>query len=158
MRAAGADEYKAWRQRHGYKQRTWTHSTTCVTPLKKLTWFVDQILEAVGPLEEVGVMVRVVLSTNHLDKLRAQHDISEPVGRSPFHLTHKADDTRALLIAAFADPVDFSLFSVPKRLVLFADHDEYTSIFGMSTSTVSRIVAPLKIGGVAFIEHEPEQP
>ena len=103
-------------------------------------------------------MVRVVLSTNNLAQLRSRHGISEPVGQSPFHVAATPEDIRTLLFAAFADPVDFTLFSVPKRLVLFADHDEYTSIFGMSKSAVNRIATPLKQGHVQFVSHEPEQP
>jgi len=103
-------------------------------------------------------MVRVVLSTNNLGRLRSNHGISEPVGLSPFHIADTPADISALLLAAFADPVDFTVFSVPKRLALLADHDEYTTIFGMSKSAVSRIATPLKQGAVPFVSYEPQQP
>jgi hypothetical protein len=151
VRAVGPVEYEAWRETHGYRPRTWTHSATCVTPLKDLPWFVGEILEGAGPLEEVGVMVDVILSTRSLERLRKTHGISEPVGQSPFHLASTPEETRDLLVAAFADPVDFRVFSVPKRLVLFGDHDELTTFYGMSKSTVSRIATRLK-GKVRVIE------
>jgi hypothetical protein len=154
--AVGPVEYEAWRETHGYRPRSWTHSATCVTPMTKLSWFVGEILEAAGPLEEVGVMIHVVLSTRQLERFRKTHGISEPVGQSPFHLTTTAGETKELLVAAFADPVDFVVFSVPKRLVLFGDHDELTTIFGMSKSTVSRIATRLK-GKVEFIDRDPRQ-
>ena len=65
---------------------------------------------------------------------------------------------QSLLLAVFADPIDFTFFPVPKSFVLLADHDEYTTIFGMSQSSVNRLLGRLRQGEVQVVEHEPEQP
>lgn len=98
----------------------------------------------------------MILSTSHLDRLRKEQGISERIGQSPFHLATTLEDTQALLAAAFADTVDFAVFSVPKRLILWGSHDELTTVLGMSNSTVSRIATALK-GKVEFIDREPPE-
>ena len=158
MHVTDKNECKLWRETHGYKQRAWSQHATCITPLSNLDWFVKEILSALGKLDEAGMMVSSVLSTTRLSKFRGSCCVSSSVGDSPFHIVTVHEEIESLLFSAFSDPVDFSFFPVPKRFVLTADHDEYTTFFGMSKSSINKIVVPLKRGNVTFVEYEPEHP
>jgi len=52
---------------------------------------------------------------------------------------NNAEEVSPLLEAALADWVDFVFFSVPKSIVIYADHDEYTTFYANSHSNLNRI-------------------
>src|SRR5205814_5704652 len=52
-----------------------------------------------------------------------------------------------LLHAVFADTVDFLVVPNPKRFVIYADHDEYTTFFVNTRSHINRIAESLLAQG-----------
>jgi hypothetical protein len=52
-----------------------------------------------------------------------------------------------LLVAALADWVDFFYLPEPKQLIIYADHDEYTTLFAGRKGPLSQIAAGMRVAG-----------
>jgi hypothetical protein len=57
------------------------------------------------------------------------------------------DESLALLVAALGDWMDFYFLPNPKRFLLYADHDEYITLFAHRKASLSRIKARLTEAG-----------
>jgi len=142
-----------WRRSNRFKNRTWRFAATVHTPLEKLGWYVDTLLEPVESVREAVVRVtEVVFEPRSLITYRKGRGIDEELWKTPAHLVSDVQDLRGLLIATFSDWVDFGVYMIPARFALAADHDELTRIFASKKSDLGGTVAQLREGGVEVIE------
>lgn len=58
------------------------------------------------------------------------------------HITCQ-EEVASLLVAAWSDAIDFYFTPTPKQYHLFADHDEYTTIFGATKGQVAKVATAL---------------
>jgi len=127
-----------------FEQRTFR------TPLDRLPNFVDCLLTSDPPLACASAIVeQVVFTPTHLDALLTSHHLVVKchVGRTI--VAADGAESSALLQALLADWLDFFFEPSPPGFVLFADHDEYTTLFA-GVGTVRRRAGALKQKG--FVE------
>src|SRR6266576_2391538 len=118
--------------------------------LKRLPEFVDCLLTSDPPLTCASAIVeQVVFTPKHLDALLTSHHLVPEcrVGRTI--VAAEVAESTALLEALLADWLDFFFEPSPPGFVLFADHDEYTTLFA-GVGTLRRRVGALKQKG--FVE------
>jgi hypothetical protein len=127
-----------------FEQRTFR------TPLDRLPDFVDCLLTGDPPLACASAIVeQVVFAPKHLDTLLTSHQLTleHHVGRTI--VAADEAESSALLKALLADWLDFFFEPSPPGFVLFADHDEYTTLFA-GVGTLRRRTGALKQKG--FVE------
>ena len=74
------------------------------------------------------------------------------MGRGWTFTAEGPEEVAALLEAALGDSVDFYFTPTPKRHYLFADHDEYATIYGATKGRVARVATALVRAGFSRVE------
>ena len=120
---------------------------TFITPLDRLPAFVNALLVE-GPLRAASLVVEtVVFEPKHLDALLTARGLSLEYGRDLSVLAEGPDESEALLTAALGDWLDFYYRPDPRRFLLYADHDEYTTLFAARKGHLAKVAAALAAGG-----------
>lgn len=136
---------KRLRKAAGQYQRTFR------TPLNQLASFTGAILDPHTPLTAADVTIdAVVFPPRNLEALLAKHDLPHQQGRDWTITASGPQEIGELLQAALGDWLDFYFLPTPKRFMIYADHDEYTTVFSATKGSVSRIRASLLSRG--FVE------
>jgi hypothetical protein len=129
-----------------------TYQHTFRTPLDRLPVFVAALLAGAPPITAGTVTVKAVVSTpRHLASLLAVHDLPQDVGPDTTVTASGAEEVRVLLAATLADWLDFYFLPKPNRFLVYADHDEYTTVFSARRTAVSRIAAAMAVAGIADV-------
>jgi len=125
---------------------------TFETPRDRLPAFVASLLAGDSPILSASITVQAVVSPpDHLESLLASHHLALPPGADWSITAAGQQESQALLTAALGDAVDFYSLPDPKRFLLFADHDEYTTLFAARKGTLSRLAGTLAAGRVAEV-------
>ena len=140
------NELKRFRVQPGNQQQTYA------TPLKDLPRFVAAILTSVERLDSASVLLQsTVFEPRNLCAFLAGHGIeTKPCSGHAIQVTGR-DEIAQLLEAALADWIDFAFVPSPRSFALYADHDEYTTIYAATTGKLHRITATLDNAGYRTI-------
>jgi hypothetical protein len=131
-----------------FRRTPWKFQITFQTPLKQLEAFVAGIVESGEPPESAALTIdQVVFDPRHLDVLVIERNGESPLKRGDTIAAVGPDEVADLLKAGLADWIDFTFVPQPKRFVIYADHDEYCTVFANSGSNLNRVVASLGATG-----------
>lgn len=64
-----------------------------------------------------------------------------------------AEDVRLMLAAVLADWVDFLFISRPASFAIYADHDEYLTVYAATETEITRAAARLESAGYNFVDY-----
>jgi hypothetical protein len=160
VRCLTIPECQRWREENS-RRRTFKHQITCLTPLKRLGWFSDLLVDHLLPFESVLLIVVVVVFEPgpRMQAIRAAAGEHRPLREAPGPLFEQDPvGFKAMLGAALSEWIDLRvIFSAPRH-GLRADHDEYTTFFSSSAQTVADVRRALLAGGVAVAEYVAESP
>ncbi len=130
----------------GFEQRTFR------TPLEQLPAFVATLLAGPLPVTSASVVVRqVVFPPRHLEAVLSSHGLPPACQAEWSIVAEDADESMVLLTATFADWLDFFFLPLPKSYLLYADHDEYTTLFAARRGTLSRMGSAMTAAGFAEV-------
>ena len=135
------------RQSPGNWQRTFR------TPLERLPAFVAALLlGAPRTTGAVATIRAIVVEPKNLARLLAHHGLA-PALDSDWSITAtNPQDVNGLIEAALGDWVDFWLVPHPKGFTLYADHDEYATVFAARRGPLSKIGAAMEQAGVVEVK------
>jgi hypothetical protein len=135
-----------------FRRPTGAYQQTFRTPLERLPVFVAALL-AGGPLITGAAVTlkAIVFAPQHLESLLAKHQLPLALGPDITITATGAEEVKTLLAAALADCVDFYFLPKPNRFLLYADHDEYTTVFAARRASVSRIASAMGVAGIADV-------
>lgn len=130
-----------------FRKKAWRFQHTFATPLKNLRAFVTTIVS--GQEFQGGCLTidQVVFEPAHLISLLGSHSISTRFAHGTSVSAHSQAEAAELLEAGLGDWLDFIFTPVPKPIVIFADHDEYTTFFANTRSNLNRVVRALSAKG-----------
>src|SRR5262245_4969639 len=118
---------------------------TFATPLKQLPAFVGAILDDQASIRGASAFVEsVVFEPKHLENLLRAHGLARSHGAKWAIAAEGPQETAALLEALLADWLDFYFAPEPKHILLYADHDEYATLFSSKKGPLSRAADRLK--------------
>ena len=92
-----------------------------------------------------------MFTPKHLEGLLSSHQLPLEYGNGWTIEATGAKECVELLEAALADWLDFFFLPQPKRFLMYADHDEYTTLFGARKGSLSRLTTALAAAGVEEI-------
>lgn len=115
------------------------------TPVRQqLRVFSAAVVSAHSPIESARVILeQIVFTPKHLEELLAAHHLPVTCGRDWTITAAGQEEVASLLVAAWSDAIDFYFTPTPKQYHLFADHDEYTTIFGATKGQVAKVATAL---------------
>ena len=136
-----------------FRRKGWGFQETFHTPLKELDGFVGSIVAAIGEVRSGRVTIeRVVFEPRNLVALTSgvcgESEVEE--GWS-VEATGRAE-VEGLLKAALGDWVDFLFVAAPAPFVVYADHDQYVTVFAMRKAGLTGVVAGLAEKGFRRVE------
>jgi hypothetical protein len=135
------------------RRTVWRFQQTFETPLKDLDRFVSTIFSAHGPPEKGCVTIdEVVCEPRALNALLAEHSIVGELGRDVSLDAAGRQEVEELLRSTLADWIDFLFIPQPKPYVIYADHDEFTTIYANAKGNLSKVVHALSEGGFQRIK------
>ena len=136
---------KAARRLAGRFQRTFQ------TPLNRLAIFSEILLPDNAVTSGYVFVDAAIFEPTRIAELLAAHAVSG-VQISDATITASGPlECRALLTAALGDSIDCYFSPVPKRFLLYADHDEYVTLYTHTKGRLSQIISSLTAVGVKEI-------
>ena len=118
------------------------------TSSQELPSFAAAVLAAHAPLESGSVTVeQVVFTPKHMEALLTSYNLPLSYGRDWTITAAGQQESAALLEAALGDSIDFYFIPVPTRFQVFADHDEYATIFAATKGHLAKIATALTAAG-----------
>jgi hypothetical protein len=93
----------------------------------------------------------VVFEPRHLAALLQSTGIEAPLAPEVSISASGSSELHALLLAAFTDLLDFYFVPNPRRFLVYADHDEYTTVFAARQGPVSRIATAMSLADIADV-------
>ena len=131
-----------------FRRTPWRFQETFHTPLKSLQPFVASIVGAHAPLKTAALTFeQVVFDPKHLIALLSSHSIELRYERGWTITADDPEEVEALLHAGLSDWVDFAFVPTPKPFVIYADHDEYTTLYANTKSNLNRVSGALSSRG-----------
>ncbi len=122
----------------------WRFQRTFRTPLHDLDRFVSTIISAEAYLDESYIVLdQIVLEPKHLVRLLASHLLPTALQRGWAVTAKGKEECHELLKAALSDWVDFWYVPTPRVFMIYADHDEYSTFFANTKSSLNRVALPL---------------
>ncbi len=133
----------------------WRFQQTFLTPLRNLGPFVQTIIWAREQVQAGTVTLdSIVFEPKNLNGLLAKCSLPPSLQREFSIAAAGHEETVALLQAALSDSVDFWFIPTPKPFVIYADHDQYTTIFANTKSNLNGVVEPLVSQGFQKVDYE----
>jgi hypothetical protein len=136
---------------HQFRAGPWPHQKTLVTPCHNMSIFLSTLL-TVFPVERGAASTDQVVfePDNVLGLLRSRNIDVE--NRWSFCIeASETDDVSASLDAMLNDWIDFVFVPSPASFAIYADHDEYLTIYAPSAEELNRLIAELELRGFSFV-------
>lgn len=141
-----------------FRKTAWPFQQTFGTPLQNLRPFVSTIVSSRKPLQTATIVIdQVVMTPGHLSALLTHHSL-------PTHFSHDwsitatgPQEIEALFQAALSDWTDFIFLPTPKPFAIYADHDQYTTIYAHTKSNLNHVIEPLTAAGFELIPNYQRQ-
>ena len=136
-----------------FRAAPWPFQSTFLTPMKNLSGFVGALL-ARFVLEYGGLQTDIVVF-EPLNLLELLSTRSIPVNDT-WHFILEAEgqvEIAELLEAALGDSVDFIFVPSPGSFAIYADHDEYTTVYASTDSELRNLVSGLQAAGFNCVTH-----
>jgi hypothetical protein len=90
-------------------------------------------VKSAGDFRAALLLVDVILGTETIEAWRRKLGEERPLGQTPGHLIDaNADELTTALAITLRDYANVTVLFEPARLAIFADHDEYATIFSSS--------------------------
>jgi hypothetical protein len=127
------------------------YEQTFKTPLKDLPRFVATILSPIPATEATVTIDQIVFEPKSLLELLMTRGIhTDDLMDANIRATGHAN-VLALLEASLSDWVDFLFVPSPNRFVLYADHDEWTTVFATNEVDLASMSAAMSSGPFEMI-------
>ncbi len=137
---------KGWRLRDA----PFPHQETYVTPLKDLTKFVATILSPFA-VQAASIWIEQIIFTAH-DLIAYLHAVGIEAEEGLLNhskiYAESSSEASALLEHVLGDWIDFAFIpSSPKNFAIYADHDEYTTVFTATADLLNSLREHMKASG-----------
>ena len=129
-----------------YRRTAWEFQQTFQTPLEDLPRFVDVIIsELPGIRAALAVFDQVAFEPrDELVPLYAKYSLPPKwYGDDVTIEAQGATESRELLQAVLSEWIDFFFVPTPKRFVIYADHDEFTTFLAHRKGHLAGVVEAL---------------
>lgn len=153
MQCLTMDECRRWRKEHSGR-REWKRQLTCITPLRRLPWFTEELVRHLAPFHHALLIVDEVVFTPPaaLDALRLAAGETRSILDTPGHLFGgDPEEFREVLEAMLSGGIDFRVVFSPTNRAFRADHDQYSTLFTISPGKIAALKEALRASEVKLV-------
>jgi hypothetical protein len=134
-----------------FRANPWPYQKTLVTPRKDMARFLSTLL-TVFPIDRgVASTDQVVFEPDNVLELLKSRQLSMGNYWTFCLEASKNEDVAALLAAMLSDWIDFVFVPSPTSFAIYADHDEYLTIYAPSSQERDHLVTRLELEGFRFV-------
>jgi hypothetical protein len=129
-----------------FRRSPWKFQRTFRTPLQDLARFTHVIMSTLPTTERASAIFEQVVFEPRSELLLLFAKYSLPPKWYDKNFTIEAEcaaEAHELLQAMLSEWIDFLFVPTPRRLVIYADHDEYTTFLANRRGHLSAVVAAL---------------
>lgn len=131
-----------------FRNKPWEFQQTFETPLKNLPAFVARVVSAGGPLRAGALVIDlVVFEPRSLIDMLTTYSIPPKCERGFSVRAEGRQEVEELLRVVLNDWVDFLFIPEPQTFAIYADHDEFATIYAHTRSDLARVARPLSDDG-----------
>lgn len=131
-----------------FRKDPWEFQQTFETPLKNLPPFVARVVSAGGPLQAGSLVIDlVVFEPRTLIDMLTAYSIPPKYDRGFCVRAEGQQEVEELLRVVLNDWVDFLFVPEPQTFAIYADHDEFTTLYAHTRSGLDRVAGPLSHDG-----------
>ena len=135
-----------------FRRTPWKFQQTFLTPMQKLQSYVGVIVSASQQIKSGRVTIeQAVFEPKHLIELLTNYSLPLRYGCGVSLTANGRQEVEPLLLSVFNDWVDFIFVPEPESFAIYADHDEYTTLFAHTRSNLDGVVKALADGGFEMI-------
>jgi hypothetical protein len=135
---------------HRFRANPWPYQTTLETPRKNMASFLSALL-AVFPVDRgVASTDQVVFEPDSVLELLKARELSIENYWTFFAEASSSEDVAVLLDAMLNDWIDFVFVPSPESFAIYADHDEFLTLYVPTSSGLSQLVTRLGLVGFSF--------
>jgi|GEM_PF-1566230 len=145
----GTQPSGGWRLR----EAPFPFQTTYITPLTELPQFVNTLLARFGVTEGAVWIEQIIFEPKELIwYLRGRGFVCNEgqLNRSVLH-AESPSEVAELLECVLGQWTDFAFVPSPKEFVIYADHDEYTTIFAANAESLSSLRSDMEYKGFKIV-------
>jgi len=138
---------------HQFRANPWPYQTTLVTPRKKMEDFLSALLPAFHVDRGVASTDQVVFEPDSfLELLKARGLTIENYWTFCADASN-TEDVAALLDAMLYDWIDFVFVPSPESFAIYADHDEFLTLYVPTSSGLDQLITRLNVVGFSFEDY-----
>lgn len=138
---------------HRFRANPWPYQKTLETPRKNMATFLSALL-AVFPVDRgVASTDQVVFEPDDFLELLKARELSLENFWTFCAEASSSEDVAVLLDAMLNDWIDFMFVPSPARFAIYADHDEYLTVYVPTSSDLDQLVTRLGLVGFGFNEY-----
>lgn len=129
----------------------WRHQRTLLTPRTRMSSFLSALFNIFPVEQAVASTDQVVFQPDNVLGLLAKREL-RPEDHWGFCVSASgASDAAALLAAMLTDWIDFVFVPSPASFAVYADHDEYLTLYTPSQSDLDLLVTDIEAHGFSFV-------
>jgi hypothetical protein len=159
MQLLSNDECERWRA-SASPFREYLHQVTCITPLTNLQWFAQAMGDHLLPFDIALLLIDEVV----FDLPPALLTIYSPspnehwMDKPGLLFGDEKSNLLDMVKAVWSGWMDFRVIFAPAGQAVRADHDEYTTFFSNSLTTIQQLEKTLTTGGVSIVDYTASEP
>ena len=130
----------------------WEFQQTFETPLKNLQPFVKTIVSVGERVESASLTIdQVVFEPRTLIQMLSKYSILPPYERGLCLTATDRPEIEGLLHVVLSEWIDFLFVPEPQSFAIYADHDEFLTLYTRSRVDLDRVVGPLSDQGFKMV-------
>jgi hypothetical protein len=135
-----------------FKTSPWPYEKTLVTPRKDLVAYLSALLELFPTVQGDVSTDEIVFEPDNLLKFLTARGISLDDYWSFCGSVSGAGDVQEMLAALLNDWIDFAFVPSSESFAIYADHDEFLTIYFSNEADLDRCFVHLRQRGFGFVE------
>jgi hypothetical protein len=136
-----------------FRANSWPYQRTLVTPRKNMASFLSALLDAFPVDQGVASTDQVIFEPDNFLELLKSRELEIENYRTFNAEASNTEDATALLAAMLNDWIDFVFVPSPPSFAVYADHDDYLTIYVPSSPERDRLVTRLELEGFSFEDY-----
>jgi hypothetical protein len=136
-----------------FRADPWSHQVTLGTPRKNMEGFLSTLLIACPVSAGLTSTDQVVFEPDNFLELVKTRGLTLENYWTFCAEASSTEDVAALLGAMLDDWIDFVFVPAPVDFAIYADHDEFLTLYAPSSSRLDHLITQLKVAGFAFVDH-----
>ena len=138
---------------HQFRANPWPYQKTLVTPRKDMASFLSALLAAFPVHQGAASTDQVVFEPDNLLELLKARELPTENYWTFCAEASNTEDAAVLLDAMLNDWIDFVFVPSPESFAIYADHDEFLTLYVPTSSGLDQLVTQLEMVGFSFEDY-----